>query len=163
MERMLRTVAFLKKVPRFHGAFPQFINDATGDVLPFSRHDDGGDLVETAYLLQGLICARQYFDGEAPGELLLRTSIQALIDEVEWCWHAPEPSKPLYWHWSPTHQWKMALPITGWNEGLLAYVLAAGAQQHRIDDCVLHQSWAGMEHCGMLVRIGHGVRMVVDA
>ncbi|WP_258163586.1 glucoamylase family protein [Rhizobium sp. TH2] len=143
LERMLQMVAFLTKVPRFHGAFPHFINGATGDVVPFSRRDDGGDLVETALLLQGLICARQYFDGEAPGERRLRRSIQALIDEVEWCWYAPEPSKPLYWHWSPKHQWKMALPITGWNEGLLAYVLAAGARQHAVDESVFHHGWAG--------------------
>lgn len=84
MERMLLMVAFLKKVPRFHGAFPHFINGATGEVVPFSRHDDGGDLVETALLLQGMICASQYFDGEAPGERLLRILIQELVDEVEW-------------------------------------------------------------------------------
>jgi hypothetical protein len=143
MERMLRMVAFLKKVPRFHGAFPHFVNGATGDVVPFSRRDDGGDLVETALLLQGLICARQYFKGEAPDERLLRTLIQDLVDEVEWSWYAPEPSRPLSWHWSPKHQWKMALPITGWNEGLLAYVLAAGAGKHAIDDSVFHHGWAG--------------------
>ncbi|WP_374990077.1 glucoamylase family protein [Rhizobium sp. TH2] len=136
-------VAFLKKVPRFHGAFPHFINGATGEVVPFSRRDDGGDLVETALLLQGLICARQYCNGEDAGERLLRTLIQELVDEVAWCWYAPKPSKPLYWHWSPKHQWKMALPITGWSEGLLAYVLAAGARQHAIDDSVFHHGWAG--------------------
>ncbi|ACM39578.1 hypothetical protein B7W85_26100 [Allorhizobium ampelinum] len=143
MERMLLTVAFLKDVPRFHGAFPHFINGSTGEVVPFSHRDDGGDLVETALLLQGLICARQYFDGEAPGERPLRILIQELVDEVERCWYAPEPSRPLYWHWSPKHQWKMALPITGWNEGLLAYILAAGAGRHAIDDNVFHHGWAG--------------------
>lgn len=143
IERMLRMVAFLGKVPRFHGAFPHFINGATGEVVPFSRYDDGGDLVETALLLQGLICARQYFDGENSDERLLRTFIQDLVDEVEWCGYAPDLSKPLFWHWSPKHQWKMALPILGWNEGLLAYVLAAGARQHAIDDSVFHQGWAG--------------------
>ncbi|UVC12203.1 hypothetical protein IHQ71_29645 (plasmid) [Rhizobium sp. TH2] len=143
IERMLGMVAFLGKVPRFHGAFPHFINGATGHVVPFSRHDDGGDLVETALLLQGLICARQYFDGNDSDASLLRTQIQELVDDVEWDWYTPGPCEALYWHWSPKHKWKMALPITGWNEGLLAYVLAAGAQQHAIDDSGFHHGWAG--------------------
>jgi hypothetical protein len=142
IERMIRMVRFLAKVPRFHGAFPHVINGADGHVVPFSRYDDGGDLVETSLLLQGLVCARQYFDGIDFHERLLRAEIQQLIDDVEWCWFVPAPSKPLSWHWSPTHKWKMNLPITGWNEGLLAYILAAGAGQHGIDPSSFHEGWA---------------------
>jgi hypothetical protein len=143
IERMLRMVAFLGTVPRFHGAFPHFINGATGHVVPFSRYDDGSDLVETALLLQGLICARQYFDDDDFEEQLLRTQIQQLVDDVEWHWYTLGPSEALYWHWSPKHQWKMGLPITGWNEGLIAYILAAGAGQHAIDGNIFHRGWAG--------------------
>jgi hypothetical protein len=141
--RMLRMVSFLGKVPRFRGAFPHFINGATGDVVPFSRHDDGGDLVETALLLQGLICAREYFDGDDPSARQLRTQIQQLIDDVEWHWYTRGPSEALQWHWSPRHQWRMGLPITGWNEGLIAYVLAAGTAKHAIDPRGFHHGWAG--------------------
>lgn len=139
--RLLQMVTFLKTVPRFHGAFPHYINGATGAAVPFSRHDDGGDLVETALLLQGLICARQYFDGEDFDERLLRMRAQELIDQVEWDWYAQGPSEALQWHWSPKHNWKMGLPITGWSEGLSAYVLAAGAGEHPIDAEVFHNGW----------------------
>jgi len=143
IERMLGMVAFLGKVRRFHGVFPHFINGATGEVVQFSRLDDGGDLVETALLLQGLICVRQYFDGNDFAQRLLRTQIQDLTDNVEWCWYARGSSEALSWHWSPKHQWKMGLPITGWNEGLIAYVLAAGAGEHAIDEGVFHHGWTG--------------------
>jgi len=142
VERMIRMIACLKIVPRFHGAFPHFINGATGDVVPFSRHDDGGDLVETALLLQGLICARQYFDGDDFDERLLRAQIQELIDGVDWDWYTGGPFEALHWHWSPKYHWKMGLPITGWNEGLIAYVLAAGAGRHAIAETVFHEGWA---------------------
>ncbi len=142
IERFLRMVAFLGTVPRFHGAFPHFINGATGHAVPFSRHDDGGDLVETALLLKGLICARQYFDRDDFDERLLRTRAQELINEVEWDWYTQGPSEALQWHWSPKHNWKMGLPITGWSEGLIAYVLAAGAARHPISASVFHEGWA---------------------
>lgn len=107
--RLLQMVTFLKTVPRFHGAFPHFINGATGAAVPFSRRDDGGDLVETALLLQGLVCACQYFDGDDFDERSIRMRAQELIDEVEWDWYTQGPTEALQWHWSPKHNWKMSL------------------------------------------------------
>ena len=40
--------------------------------------DDGADLVETAFLLQGLLAARQYLD--RPGDAALRARIDRLAD-----------------------------------------------------------------------------------
>ena len=52
--RLLKIVNFLNsKADRFHGAFPHWLNGTTGDALPFSPKDNGGDIVETALLLQG--------------------------------------------------------------------------------------------------------------
>src|ERR1700685_4469036 len=61
LERFEKIVSFLEKADRFHGAWPHWLNDTTGHVKPFGREDDGGDLVETSYLLQGLLCVRQFF------------------------------------------------------------------------------------------------------
>ena len=61
LERLQQIVGFLEKADRFHGAWPHWWNGETGKVKPFSRKDDGGDLVETSYMLQGLLCVRQYF------------------------------------------------------------------------------------------------------
>ena len=36
-----------------------------GRIVPFGRKDDGGDLVESSFLMTSLLCARQYFkDGK---------------------------------------------------------------------------------------------------
>jgi hypothetical protein len=139
-QRLLQMTSFLERVERFHGAFPHFVNGATGAVVPFSRHDDGGDLVETALLMQGMICARQYFDADEPNERALRAGIQRLVDGVEWDWYT-RGGRSLLWHWSSRHGWKMNVPIGGWNEGLVAYVLAAGSPTHPINEEVFHHGW----------------------
>ena len=63
LSRIDTIVNFLTtKVTRYHGAFSHWINGATGATMPFSQQDDGGDIVETAYMMQGLLCARQFFN-----------------------------------------------------------------------------------------------------
>jgi len=65
LDRLTTMVGFLSdstKVQRYHGAFSHWMNGTTGATVPFSTHDDGGDIVETSYLLQGLLCARQFFN-----------------------------------------------------------------------------------------------------
>ena len=142
LERLLAVTDFLLRAERFHGVFPHFMNGATGAAIAFSRLDDGGDLVETAYLMQGLLTARQYFDRPAAGEADLRARIDRLWRAVEWSWHTRGGEHVLYWHWSPGHGWAMNHPIRGWNECLITYVLAAGAPGHAIEPAVYHQGWA---------------------
>ena len=117
----------LELTDRYHGMFPHFINGRTGETVPFSRKDDGGDVVESALLFQGLLCARQYFSKDITAERDLRERIDRLWREAEWDWYRRDGGNHLYWHWSPNHGWAMNRTIRGWNEGLLAYVLAAGA------------------------------------
>jgi hypothetical protein len=71
----------------------------TGKVKRFSPKDDGADLVETSYLFQGLLCARQYFNRDSPKENQLRTRINWLWNEVEWDWFTRDRLNVLYWHW----------------------------------------------------------------
>ena len=111
----------------YHGAFPHFLNGRTGLTFPFSRKDDGGDLVETSYLCMGLLCVRQYFQRDTPAERTLRTRITWLWEEVEWDWYTRGGSETLYWHWSPNNDWALNHKIRGWNECLITYVLAAAA------------------------------------
>src|SRR5205807_5074739 len=82
----------------YHGAFPHFLNGSTGATIPFSRKDDGGDLVETSFLCMGLLCVRQYFDAAAPRESRLRGRITAIWEDVEWSWYTREGRTQLYWH-----------------------------------------------------------------
>jgi hypothetical protein len=143
LERIDLIVERLLLAPRFHGAFSHMIDGTTSASIQFSQYDDGGDLVETTLLLQGLICAREYFAGTEETETTLRNRITKLFDEVEWNWFTRgSKDGPLYWHWSPDHAWVMNLPIVGWNEALSAYVLGAGSDTHPITPENYHSGWA---------------------
>lgn len=142
VERLHVMTGFLERAERHHGVFPHFMDGRTGGVVPYSPQDDGGDLVETAYLMQGLLTARQYFDRSERGEPELRDRIDRLWREVEWSWHTRGGEAVLYWHWSPTAGWAMNHRIQGWNECLITYVLAAGAPEHAITPEAYHLGWA---------------------
>src|ERR1022692_2909662 len=107
--RLLKLVKFLSKADSYHGVFPHWMNGESGKTIPFSRKDDGGDLVETSYLFEGLLCARQYFDHQGGKEGELRNRINSLWREVEWNWHTRGGLDLLYWHWSPNNDWSMNL------------------------------------------------------
>ena len=49
---------YLAKADRFHGVWPHWMHGPTGKVKPFGQKDNGGDLVESAFLMQGLLCVR---------------------------------------------------------------------------------------------------------
>jgi len=139
-ERMRKIVGFLgEKAQRFHGAYPHWLNGSTGKVIPFSGNDNGGDLVETAFLIQGLLAASAYFDGE--GEADIRSGIDAIWRGVEWDWYTKGGENRLYWHWSPSVEWAMNMPIRGWNEGLIVYVLAASSPTHPVSAEVYKKGW----------------------
>jgi hypothetical protein len=141
--RMQKIIGFLKNnAQRFHGAFPHWLNGSTGAVIPFSTKDNGADLVETSYLMQGLLAARQYFDGNDAAETTLRNDINTLWNEVEWSWFRKNGENVLYWHWSPNYFWEMNHPIRGWNECLITYVLAASSTTHSIPKIVYDNGWA---------------------
>lgn len=144
LTRLQTITGFLKNTAqKFHGAFPHWLNGSTGVVIPFSTKDNGADLVETSYLLQGLLCARQYFNGAAAAEVSLRDDINTIWNGVEWDWFRQNNQNVLYWHWSPNYNWDMNLPIKGWNECLITYVLAASSASHGIPKSVYDNGWAG--------------------
>lgn len=141
--RMQTITAFLKdKAQTFHGAFPHWLNGSTGTVIPFSANDNGADLVETSYLVAGLLCARQYFNSTGNDEVNLRNDINTIVDRVEWNWFRQNDQNVLYWHWSPDKGWIMNLPIQGWNECLITYVLAASSKNYSIPKIVYDNGWA---------------------
>ena len=139
--RLKTIVSFLtEKADRFHGAFPHWLNGRTGAVIPFSDNDNGADLVETAFLMEGLLTASAYFDRDDEADL--RGSIDALWRAVEWDWFTRGGKNVLYWHWSPSADWAMNMPIRGWNEALIVYVLAASSPTHPVSKEVYEQGWA---------------------
>lgn len=143
LARMQTIVSFLTNTAeKFHGAFPHWLNGSTGAAIPFSQKDNGADLVETSYLMAGLLTARQYFNGADVAETTLRNDINALYNNVEWDWFRNGGQNVLYWHWSPNYNWEMNHPVKGWNECLITYVLAASSTTHGIPASVYTQGWA---------------------
>ncbi|MFD1755062.1 glucoamylase family protein [Rufibacter sediminis] len=142
-ECLLKLCNFLASADRFHGVWPHWLNGTTGKVIPFSPKDDGGDVIETAFLVNGLLTARAYFNGPDAKETELRNKITQLWETVEWDWYASRNDNKLYWHWSPNYGWEMNMPIQGWNEGLIAYVLALASPTHAISPAVYQTSWTG--------------------
>lgn len=143
LARLQTMVGFLKNTAqRYHGAFPHWLNGATGTTVPFSAKDDGADLVETSFLIAGLLTARQYFNGADAGETTLRADINAIWNGVEWSWFRKNNENVLYWHWSPNNNWDMNLPIKGWNECLITYILAASSTTSAIPKEVYTAGWA---------------------
>ena len=143
LSRMQTITAFLKNTAQtFKGAFPHWLNGTTGAVIPFSTKDDGADLVETSYLVQGLLCARQYFNGAGASETSLRNDINTICDRVEWDWFRKSNENVLYWHWSPTYNWDINQKIQGWNESMITYILAASSAAHGVPATVYTGGWA---------------------
>ena len=142
LDRYLKIVEFLEKADRFHGAWPHWLDGETGKAFPFSKKDNGGDLVETAFLIQGLLTVSEYFDGDGLKEQELRSKIKTLWETVEWDWYTKNGEDVLYWHWSPDYGWEMNFPVGGYNECLIMYVLAAASPTHSISKSVYEKGWA---------------------
>lgn len=144
LARMQTIVSFLKNTAvKVKGAFPHWLNGSTGAIIPFSPNDNGADLVETSYLVMGLLTARQYFNGADAAETNLRADINTLYNNVEWDWFRQGTQNVLYWHYSPNLGWVMNMQIRGWNECLVTYVLAASSPTHGIPASVYTSGWAG--------------------
>ncbi|WP_298709122.1 glucoamylase family protein [Chitinophaga sp.] len=161
LDRLLKIVNFLLKADHYHGIWPHWMHGGTGKTVPFSRRDDGGDVVESAFMWQGLLCVRQYFDRDAPKERELRDKIGWMWNETEWNWYTQGGQDVLYWHWSPNQGWAMNHQIRGYNECLIAYVLAASSPTYPISPKAYHQGWAvnthfynGNEYLGIKLPLG---------
>ena len=160
LDRLDRILGFLEKADRFHGAWPHWLNQ-DGTVYPFSEKDDGGDIVETAFLAQGLLAFKQYLDPDKPQESALIDRIQALWEGIEWNWYTRDQDV-LYWHWSPNYGWEMNFPIGGYNEALIVYVLAAASPTYPVSRSVYENGWArsgaiseGVEYYGLNTELDH--------
>lgn len=142
IERFDKIANFLEKADSFHGVWPHWWYGDTGKVKPFSKKDDGGDLVESSFLAAGLLTVRQYLNLNDVVEKALAERINKLWEGVEFNWHTKNGESVLYWHWSPDYGWDMNFPVGGYNECLIMYVLAASSPTHAIDAEVYDQGWA---------------------
>ena len=156
LERLTKIVSFLEKAPRYHGAWSHFMDGDTGESLPvFDMFDNAGDLVETAFLMEGLLAARQYFHGTTETERTLYQRISKLWERVEWDWYRRSPqSDALYWHWSPEWAWHINHRLTGFNETMIVYLLAIASPTHGVPAELYYRGWAGQEEAAVNYRRG---------
>ena len=139
--RLHKISDYLANADRYHGVWSHWITGPTGKTKPFSQKDNGGDLVESAFLMQGLLIAREYFKDGNENEKLLAEKIDRLWREMEWDWYL-NGKDVLYWHWSPDYNWEMNFPLEGYNECLITYILAASSPTHPIPSSAYHNGWA---------------------
>ncbi|MBO4454435.1 MAG: beta-glucosidase [Paludibacteraceae bacterium] len=152
---------FLDRVERFHGAWAHWYASETEQAYPFSKYDDGGDLVETAFLTEGLLVVREWLrNSEVEAEQAVAQRADKLWKEVEWDWYT-QGTDSLYWHWSKNYGWKMNHRIKGFDECLITYVLAASSPTHPIERkvyeaCYKNSSYYynGKEYYGIPLALG---------
>ena len=156
VQRLTKMVAFLERADRYHGVWSHYMNGSTGKTMPvFGMFDDGGDLVETSFLMQGLLAARQYFHEGSAAETALYTKITALWEAVEWDWYRGTPqSGNLYWHWSANWGWQIHHPLIGFNEVMITYILGMASPTHGVPASFYYTGWAGQEERALQYRRG---------
>jgi len=146
LTRVTTIVNFLtNSATTFHGAFSHWMNGSTGATIPFSPDDNGGDIVETSYMVAGLLCARQYFNSITDaGEINLRTAINTIYTNVDWNWYRNNFQNVLYWNWSPNYAFTINVKVQGWCEAMIAYILAASSTNDTaaIPAVVYSSGWA---------------------
>ncbi|RNL51039.1 glucoamylase family protein [Pedobacter jejuensis] len=142
LDRLNKILTFLEKADRFHGAWPHWIHGETGKVRPFGKKDNGGDLVETSFVAQALICIKEYYKNGTEAEKSLSNKADELFKGIDFSWYRNGGKNVLYWHWSPEYAWEMNFPVKGYNECLIMYVMAASSPTHTIPAEVYHEGWA---------------------
>lgn len=142
VKRLTKIVDYLAKADRFHGVWPHWLDGPTGKVKPFGQKDNGGDLVESCFLMESLLCVRQYFRSGNDEEKALAEKIDKLWREMEFDWYTKGGEDVIYWHWSPEYGWEMNFPLEGYNECLIVYILAAASPTHTVPAECYHKGWA---------------------
>lgn len=158
VERMHKALHFLETADRYHGVWSHFMDGRTGKTIPlFGKYDNGGDLVETAFMIHGLLAARQYFDRDTDDERRIRETITRLWESVEWDWYR-NPADPayLYWHWSAEYEWHINHRLIGWNETMIVYLLAVASPTHPVPAELFHTGWASQSELAREYREGWG-------
>ena len=163
-ERIAQIARYLEKADRYQGVWPHFTNGRTGKRLPvFGVFENGADLVETSFLMQGLLTARQYFDGANSQETLVRDKITALWQGIDWVWFRRTPDgDALFWHWSPEYSWYINHRLTGFNETMITYLLAIASSAHGVPASLYYSGWAGQSQAAVKYRQAWGQQQAGD-
>jgi len=142
-ERILKILTFLdEKAERYHGAWSHWLNGTTGESIP--PDGDGyikGDIVETAFMAEGLLTVRQYFDDMNDAtEADINDLATELWEGIDWNWYRNGGNR-LWWWWSPTAGFTGSFSFTGYTECMVAYLLAIASPTHPIPASCYYDGW----------------------
>lgn len=156
IQRLTKIVGFLEQAQRYHGAWSHYMDGSSGHTMPlFGMFDNGGDLVETSFLMQGLLAARQYFKGNSAAEQNLYQRVTQLWNTVEWDWYRTDPKGDfIYWHWSKEWGDQIHHPLIGFNEVMITYLLAMSSPTHGVPVDMYYSGWAGQSQTAINYRGG---------
>lgn len=139
IERTVKAIRWLGKADRYKGIWSHW-HSPDGKAFPFGNQVEAGDAVETSFLITGLIAAQEYFNGGTELEKEISDSVTSFVNTIDWN-HYTNGENHLYWIWhTPNNTYE--LPVKGWNEGLITYLLALGAPEgHRISKEAYTAGW----------------------
>ncbi len=138
-EQVSRMIQFLMRADRYRGAWSHWYK-LDGRYAAFGDQKAAGDIVESAFMVAGLLAASEYFDRDIAVESKIRSDVEQLWNTIEWSGYTND-EQTLYWIWySLTDQYK--LKINGYNEALLPYLFALAAPEgHNIPVSVYRDGW----------------------
>lgn len=138
-ERTLKIVRFLGKAERFKGMWSHWYNP-DGTAHPFGNQVETGDVVESSFMMAGLLTASEYFSSNSPIETEIRDSVASFWKSMDWNFYA-RSGKALQWLWYSQEN-RLELDIKGWNESWISYILALAApEDHAISEALYTQGW----------------------
>ncbi len=143
--QLQKAVKFLGKAKRVEGVWPHWLN-TNGTARSFgSEQVIAGDLVETSFMMAGLLAAREYFDGSNAVEKEIRDSTNSFWNTINWQFYT-RGENVLYWAYDEGRpsagNARWVLPTVGWNEGLITYLMALAAPSaNAISKSVYTQGW----------------------
>lgn len=147
VQRLQKIISFLAKADNFHGAIPHFIDGPSGKTEPFfGTKDNGADLVETSFFVQGLLAVRAYLNPAVAEEKNIIHAITKFWEKIEWRWYRQTAdSKYLYWHWSPDQAWVIHHPLIGFNETMITYLLAISSPTFGVPASMYYSGFASQD------------------
>ncbi|NCB67653.1 MAG: hypothetical protein EOM47_02245 [Bacteroidia bacterium] len=147
---MQKIVRFLGKAERYKGAWSHWYNP-DGTAHAFGDQVKTGDIIETAFMMAGLLAAGEYYTNTTAVEKEIRDSVASFWKTINWRFFAGTDNALNWLYYSQEN--RLTMHIKGWNEGLISYILALGAPEPmNISADVYNNGW--LSGGGILNRTG---------
>ncbi len=138
-EQTQKIVRFLGKAERFKGMWSHWYN-TDGTAHPFGNQIKTGDVVESSFMMAGLLAAAEYYTSNSAIETEIRDSVASFWNTMDWKFYA-QSGTALEWLWFSEEN-RLELDVKGWNESWITYILALAApENHNISESLYAEGW----------------------